>query len=658
MPTSLSVHVPVPVPVPLVPAAPPRSPAQERLRNETLRILQASEAARHKQLLEARGWRPTARPGRYDCRGTARRSKAHELWQRVCAHSAVRHEPRWPSRMFGWAPEGDGATLSAPNASLLAQLLDGRVVYILGDSHALDLWCATTCYVLGAGDPSRHSVEAEPPGKGGSYFLVARGGGSARTASAFEVAFRVPTCATSRGGHCGAGTHCGTLGPGSCFPGCGMNYLGKLQREQRLQRQQGQQQGQQQRRRLLALDAAWDGDGDSLAEGTQENSTSPSFVARPMLVLLSPCPMYLNGDLSDAMSADSLSLGEFATMAHPLRSLCARRKGGQCRTFAASAEASYQSIATGAARALRVARDASCLWSARGPTPITSVPAGRAQPLPRTLPPSVVLLVSSPVSHFPIVRRPPGAPAFDAWSAERLDGAGSYDRLVGSALVWLHGLLRAARAGESKGDARAAGAGAGGLGVLAARLARAMQMTSASPTSFRGEKGFFEPSVALGISQRLAVLRETRTGAEAARATAPHSHFRDELNETLALLELLEPVEMLREMRASSCRPASERVTEAAHEDATAASRPWRQRIEAAAARAAGIPLLDSWAARADRWDLHPGVQGGAEASVARIANRFDCAHSSLAMGAFDGEMLSLQQALTAEREGVSAGCT
>ena len=29
--------------------------------------------------------------------------------------------------MFGWAPEGDGATLSAPNASLLARLLDGRV---------------------------------------------------------------------------------------------------------------------------------------------------------------------------------------------------------------------------------------------------------------------------------------------------------------------------------------------------------------------------------------------------------------------------------------------------------------------------------------------------------------------------------------------------
>ena len=75
----------------------------------------------------------------------------------------------------------------------------------------------------------------------------------------------------------------------------------------------------------------------------------------------------------------------------------------------------------------------------------------------------------------------------------------------------------------------------------------------------------------------------------------------------------------------------------------------WRQRLESAAAGAAGIAVLDATATRLWRWDMHPGVQGGPEAPVGRLANRFDCAHSSLAPGSFDGEVWALRRALLAE---------
>ena len=68
--------------------------------------------------------------------------------------------------------------------------------------------------------------------------------------------------------------------------------------------------------------------------------------------------------------------------------------------------------------------------------------------------------------------------------------------------------------------------------------------------------------------------------------------------------------------------------------------------MELRAARAANVAVLDVFAARRSRWDLHAGLQGGPNASVVKLSNRFDCAHSSLAPGAFDAELLGLQHAL------------
>ena len=63
------------------------------------------------------------------------------------------------------------------------------------------------------------------------------------------------------------------------------------------------------------------------------------------------------------------------------------------------------------------------------------------------------------------------------------------------------------------------------------------------------------------------------------------------------------------------------------------------------AAREARVPLLSAYDARAERWDAHPGIQGGADVSNAI----FDCAHSSLAPGVYDGEVISLVRLLEAE---------
>ena len=71
----------------------------------------------------------------------------------------------------------------------------------------------------------------------------------------------------------------------------------------------------------------------------------------------------------------------------------------------------------------------------------------------------------------------------------------------------------------------------------------------------------------------------------------------------------------------------------------------WRIAFEREAAREARVPLLSAYDARAERWDAHPGIQGGADVSNAI----FDCAHSSLAPGVYDGEVISLVRLLEAE---------
>ena len=55
--------------------------------------------------------------------------------------------------------------------------------------------------------------------------------------------------------------------------------------------------------------------------------------------------------------------------------------------------------------------------------------------------------------------------------------------------------------------------------------------------------------------------------------------------------------------------------------------------------------VLDVRRARRERWDTHPGLQGGSNS----LRSVFDCSHSSLVPGAYDGEVLALASALNLE---------
>ena len=68
----------------------------------------------------------------------------------------------------------------------------------------------------------------------------------------------------------------------------------------------------------------------------------------------------------------------------------------------------------------------------------------------------------------------------------------------------------------------------------------------------------------------------------------------------------------------------------------------WHQQLEEEGARAFGLPLLRSFRARLERWDAHPGIQGGRLHPPAI----YDCGHSSFAPGAYDGEMTALLRLL------------
>lgn len=629
----------------------------------------------------------------YDCRDAAHTvgRSVHALWSRVCSHAAVRHEIRHDHARLRAGDEPH------PDPHEVGRRIGQRTLYIFGDSHALDLWCAMSCWLLRAGDAALNSVEADCVGKGcamhtnvtnataprrrffaynvsaakpprgATYFVVARRlSPDDNQASAFEVAFRVPTCATGKGGHCGVGTHCGTLGREPCSPGCGWRLFDAL----------------------------------------------PSRV--PAVVLYSPCPSYLASDthrvLTNALNtpgAPYASLRGFAQLSHPLRDLCGAAPGSssssKCTLLRDGAAPRFAKVASTAARQLRELRERTSLPSTvhgavhgtvnRGfaPRPARSAVGGEGHG--EGCPRSLTLLVPSPVAHFPEV-----AHALDHWSDARLDGIGSHERHVGSALMWLHALLRSAGAGgggvvggASGGTHRAVrgvdneetnrslvGVGGGGGSTMVETLAAALGLGTVAPTSFRGEGDRFEPSLALGIAQALA---RSRSGGATRVGDVAHHMLLADANATLAMVGRLTPDEVMGQLRATACATHSRvdeldasaevgialagagtsgvsgvangvaRVAGAArHAKTRAASSVWRQRLESSAARAEGVPyLLDGVRARLARWDLHPGLQGGRGASPRRRANRFDCTHSSLAQGSFDGEMLGLQKALREE---------
>eukprot|EP00327_Prymnesium_parvum_P004083 CAMPEP_0182835552 /NCGR_PEP_ID=MMETSP0006_2-20121128/21575_1 /TAXON_ID=97485 /ORGANISM="Prymnesium parvum, Strain Texoma1" /LENGTH=243 /DNA_ID=CAMNT_0024964005 /DNA_START=172 /DNA_END=901 /DNA_ORIENTATION=- len=216
---------------------------------------------------------------------------------------------------------------------------------------------------------------------------------------------------------------------------------------------------------------------------------------------------------------------------------------------------------------------------------------------------SVGILAISPVPHFPEIDG-----ELDQWTAERLDSSGSYKRLALGSLAWLHRLLQ--------GDNTSANA-----------LARALGVTSAQMMSYRGESSRLEPSLALGK-----VVKLRRALGQSSQRSAFWAFFGKKRS------SLLTRAGMLNAYRVKACQPS--------RSPAGVMSSSWRHEIEAASALSAGVPLLDSFAARQLRWDLHPGLQGGPAGTATQLSNRFDCMHSSLEPGSYDAEVTQLQKIL------------
>ena len=513
-------------------------------------------------------WASDPTPLAYDCSPShAPHLKAMSAWSRTCRIAAARHKPRQAARLLSWRDSGAGR----PNVWQLVQQLGNRTVWILGDSHVLDLWCALACVVLRAS----HSSDFQQ--RGSQWQLVTRlrpDDHGQPPGPDREVRWRVPTCAYAKGGVCGGGTHCGTLGRTSCRLGCGLSLLPSP-------------------------------DAD---EG--------------VVVLYSPCPAYAGSPLMQTVlqalqARERAELHRFRALpSPPLRALCeAHVRNCSGRAFELSAAADhYWSTVTTAARALHRLHEQS---------------DGR----------SVGVLLLAPTAHFPALE------GFgDPWSLTRLDGVGSYERHLASALNWLHAHLHRAN------------------GTAVEELASWLGIASANPTSYRGESSQFESSLALGISrlEQLAAddaAKRSRGVADAASAACARQSASDAVDGARSATPLTDaaacalsilrrvgrvgrgasgPRNVLRAVRATSCEPL----------DGVLPTLGWRQQMELRAARAANVPVLDVFVARRSRWDLHAGLQGGPNASVLKLSNRFDCAHSSLAPGAFDAELLGLQHAL------------
>ena len=76
-----------------------------------------------------------------------------------------------------------------------------------------------------------------------------------------------------------------------------------------------------------------------------------------------------------------------------------------------------------------------------------------------------------------------------------------------------------------------------------------------------------------------------------------------------------------------------------ASRSASAEAQAWQAQVEREVASRHGLALLERFAPRLSRWDLHPGVQRPPP-------HYFDCKHSSFAAGAFDAEVASLYSLL------------
>ena len=143
-------------------------------------------------------WKPSAEPAVYDCRAAKLRLP---LWSQVCSKAAAKYQ--------GYQPNLQSLGLRACNgthahAHRMLRQLNGRTVAVMGDSHALNLWCALTCWFSSA--PGVLVERRDQPASltigrlaNFSYGMTHVEGGAVRS----RVAWMLPACWRSSGNRCG-----------------------------------------------------------------------------------------------------------------------------------------------------------------------------------------------------------------------------------------------------------------------------------------------------------------------------------------------------------------------------------------------------------------------------------------------------------------------
>ena len=150
-------------------------------------------------------WKPSAEPATYDCRAAELRLP---LWSQVCRKAAAKYQGYQPNLRSLGLRECNG---TRAHAHRMLRQLDGRTVAVLGDSHALNLWCALTCWFSSA--PGVLVERRDQPASltigrlaNFSYGMTHVEDGVVRS----RVAWMLPACYRSSGNRCGDPTSMST----------------------------------------------------------------------------------------------------------------------------------------------------------------------------------------------------------------------------------------------------------------------------------------------------------------------------------------------------------------------------------------------------------------------------------------------------------------
>ena len=240
------------------------------------------------------------------------------------------------------------------------------------------------------------------------------------------------------------------------------------------------------------------------------------------------------------------------------------------------------------------------------------------------------ILVGSLPSHFPEALGPWLTTA-DGVARGYIGGALGYERFVLSPILWLHDRLMPHRTAVEAHSAQRPGAQESAhMGGHEPKSAQTPSRAAAAATS-RALRGVIDPSAhiipwqgkRLGKNFGWLLHGYMSIEAKCGATPSPDACWQQALREKPGFQQ------QFASWRPKQCAPS-------------AAPDAYKARIERRVAAQEGVPLLDRFTPRAERWDAHPAASGGDEPTNASL----DCIHSNFEPGVWDGELHALQRLL------------